>query len=227
MRWPPRYPPGIDPIGSRNGGCGNWRGNEASRRRGGGRALVLVVGLDGGGTSAIAGLLHHLGVDMNPSRDTDRDYAKFEDPGVLRHLGSVQEFNTYARRRLALAKGGVAGVKRPRACLLGEQPDAHLLECDIVNVVRPVEDCFRTNARYNGHDFAAVRYTARLWWARERLLSARAPVLSVEFLEAVREPSLAVSRLVSALELDVTDEQATMAEGFVHDFKRANSATSR
>lgn len=123
--------------------------------------VILVLGAPCSGTSCVAGILRHLGVDMGEPIASDRPYETFEDsrracqyaaePTEAQQfiMGGGRDFRAYLKFRLAEAreKGTIPGVKIGAAYWLGD-PDPASLPVTIVKVDRPLEDSIRSDWRY-------------------------------------------------------------------------------
>lgn len=131
--------------------------------------VIYVLGTPSGGTSCVAGILHHLGVDMGdvpPPGAHRRPYPTFEDRRCARFKaepteaqkfimqGGGRDFRAYLEMRLVEAKkrGTIPGVKIGSAYWLGD-PDPASLPVTIVKVDRPLEDSIRSDWRYQQAEY--------------------------------------------------------------------------
>ncbi|GAG08262.1 unnamed protein product, partial [marine sediment metagenome] len=124
--------------------------------------VIWVVGTPSGGTSAAAGILHHLGVDMGEPMPTMRPYLTFEDRNGRRFDRPTGEdeavalvagpkggrrFRDYLEWRLEQANGRLCGVKLGASYWMGD-PDPATLPVRILKVNRPWESSVNSDAGY-------------------------------------------------------------------------------
>ncbi len=195
--------------------------------------IIVVLGPFCGGTSAIAGVLHHLGVFMGTGfcRLTDRDppdtwedfrladlcRRAFSEPGGRFQMDAVSfkaELRCWAdeHRRNAHVAGRPAGAKHPSLCLAVDFLRDTWGPVVPVVVGRPAADVVGSLTRYEwwGNEEERVTTTARLIEARDLALDDAATV-KVDF-DAVRlEPALTIRRLADELGLEVTQSQVEIA----------------
>ena len=126
--------------------------------------LILIPAVPSSGTSALAGVLHHLGVDMgnvnNKKPFTMRGYDMYEDDDISKYCfrpnrepdvfigkltATVLRFRPYINYRLYNAKGPV-GAKIP-AVLCMYDPDPATLPIVTLNVHRPFEQAIASDRR--------------------------------------------------------------------------------
>lgn len=187
--------------------------------------IIWVVGTPNGGTSCIAGMLYHLGVDMGQVSEapTTREYPVFEDQRLRRH--SAKRFREYIGMRLVEADGKRAGVK---CCswFWMEDPHPETLPLDVVAIHRPLEHSIRSSLRRNSapnKTLAAQKAIVkragdigRAWVAKELLLDIHRPVISLKFQQVLDDPVRTAQMLDSKLRLDARGSQIKAAYNFVN-----------
>ncbi len=187
---------------------------------------VFVIGVPHGGTSAVAGVLHRLGVDMGDFRHRPRStYDSYEDVAARPFARSTFDhypvdergFLRYCDQREAGAYG-VWGVKTFASRLLAESSRARSV-FRYVWVTRPLletidRDSAGTERGPNERWLRARVLTGRLIESR-RLASLVHPVASFSFDQLRRHPRSIVHELVDALELETSEEDIDNAIDFV------------
>jgi hypothetical protein len=203
--------------------------------------FYLVVGTPTGGTSAVAGVLHHLGVDMG-----DLSAAHEGAPGQRRpyHTYECREFRRVCMRNRPVTVEKVAGyvmerqrykgvrqtrifkgkqsqgVKHPQTCRLGRfdadalRPLVDLGVC-LVRVERPLTDILRGDARYHGRRMRPD-YLRSMFHDLEALCIAwPGEKLIVRYPMLTADPSLVVRGLAAQLCFEPTEAAIEAAIGHV------------
>jgi hypothetical protein len=177
------------------------------------RVLVAVLGQFRGGTSAVAGVLHTLGVDMGSGWPKlrsnqngtyeDRVLAKlcrraYHEPDLTRRLK-----HEVIRRRLAKYVRsrplGTVGVKHPTLCLMVPQI---IKACDNVRFIaveRPIAESVRSIRKrmWRWSEQQAEEGTKRLIAARDReLAKCGKPVLRIAYHDLLANPRKVVDMLI-------------------------------
>lgn len=187
--------------------------------------VIWVVGTPNGGTSCVAGVLHHLGVDMGDVSlaPANREYVVFED----RRLGEykAKHFRNYLKMRLNTAEGRRVGVKCG-AWYWMEDPSPETLPVQVVLVDRPVEDSMKSSLRRHRADtrplyeLQEVRHKVggigEAWAAKVLLQLKIEPALRVEFRRLLADPRREVERIAARLRLDPRQSQLARAADFVN-----------
>ena len=197
--------------------------------------IIVVLGPFCGGTSAVAGVLHHLGVFMcnefdlvfREPHDTWEDYrlsllcrralGAFGEPGCQLRMdaGSFQgKLRSWAdeHRRAARIAGQRPGAKNPLLCLAVDFiRDAWGPVVPVV-VDRPVAKVVASLNRLGWlkDEQERVESTARLIAARDHALGGAATV-SVDFEALCATPAVVIRRLAKELCLEVTAAQVEAA----------------
>lgn len=193
--------------------------------------MIVVMGLYRGGSSAVAGVLHHLGVCMGHNLKSVPGYCTYEDwsirnacvrcysepvgQALLRHENRVAVLRDWLEQRQCTCP--VMGVKYPMLCgMIPEMLEAWGTGHQIVRVRREPE---------------AVRLSVRRWWsdAGEQLVDwlgaerdtqiASDPGLTpvdVRYERLCADPTGEVERLARELGLNPSNDQLEDAAAFVH-----------
>ena len=203
--------------------------------------IIVVLGPRCGGTSAVAGVLHHLGVFMGTEfslayRELNQSWEEsalhqlcsraFSEPGDQLQMEPsllLSKLRSWAddHRRAARAAGRRSGAKDPCLCLAVD----FIREAwgPIVPVVvnrqfdKVVASLNRLGWLPNEHERAAS--TARLIASRDRALAGAATV-TVDFEELRATPADVIRRLAAELSLEVTEAQIQAAADSVVNSRR-------
>jgi hypothetical protein len=202
--------------------------------------FVAVIGLHGSGSSAIAGVLHHLGVYMGEElggawgKDPDKNCG-FE----ARQLASLCEhaipfpsikYNRprgwiWSRLRTHILKvqqsGLLSGGKYPMLCRMGQQlqnicgEGLRVVHCD-----RPIEDSIASLQRRFGSHMTDEQIVAHQHWlaiGKVELLASvpKGQQTTIMYQDLLTEPITTVNQLVLFLELTPTQEQTAKAINYI------------
>ena len=200
--------------------------------------MVAVIGPFSGGTSAMAGVLHHMGVPMGrtfETPDATNDRGNFEAAELARMCRQMfnEPWMTEAipsRERTELLRiwaaghtrtfqgARLAGGKHPSFCLLGRELEEAWNCPHFVSVDRPESDIVNSLVRRNwGWSLDTIlAITQQLIASREVFLSTtRSPVLRVEFESLKREPLRAIGDLQMFLNYEATKSDIDIAAASV------------
>lgn len=193
-------------------------------------ACIIVLGCYRTGTSAVAGVLHHLGVMMGkefdkPAKSNPKGY--YEDTEFKRLYsmlveGREVEGNIDVLIRLREAEFPLWGVKDPQLCLLlpkfAKLLKAHKVDTKVITTLRPKEDiCDSLSRAMNGlvdespKNFEPLvdYYLAR----KDAALSVYdGPVLEVGFEEIGTDSAGMVARIAEFVGVPVTQEALNHVE---------------
>ncbi|HEY7158747.1 MAG TPA: hypothetical protein VH575_32685 [Gemmataceae bacterium] len=195
---------------------------------------IAVLGLYNSGSTALAGVLHRLGVDMgapfwfNSDDNSPRNFYEPWDLGcMLRYWWNepaIREMTERATRVACLANWirlregvhqGAAGAKHPLLCLCGDDlVEAWGTQTLFVRAYRPLgESIARLRLRrwFAGHE---DRLQLNLWDAAENFCT-RQPHLRVEYHRLKREPAAVLGEVVAYTRLTPTAEQMATAVAFI------------
>lgn len=201
--------------------------------------LVAVMGLYRGGTSCVAGLLSHLGVNMGDRlvRPKRANPTGFFEPVELSnrlrrlmdepHLASIAP----ASLRIAALKNWLSkqssksgshsqlwlGAKHPLFCIMGKDIiQAWGETTKFIAVYRPIEDSLRSLERLGWwsrrNREACLR---KLWDAREGFLTDR-DHLAIDFYSLLDNPMKEILRIQAYLGLEADPELQSAAADFVN-----------
>lgn len=190
--------------------------------------IIVVLGPWCGGTSAVAKVLHHLGVLMGTRFDVavreledtweDSDLSMlcrraFSTPGAQLQMDAavfeamLQGWADNHRRAAAIA-GRRPGAKHPVLCVGIDHLRAGWGPIVPVVVERPAEKVVASLNRLGWwkDEQERVESTQRLIAARDQAL-VDSPTVRVDFEELRASPAVAIRRLADELNLDITEEQ--------------------
>jgi len=203
--------------------------------------LVVIVGTQSSGSSAIAGVAYHVGVWMGT--DLGGRYGRnpntrcgFEDRTITRivqrHVpfmrprrGSANVLRRSLTHRIrtlqqeAASHGTIAGIKLPRLSFVGDilldlcGDGLRVIDCD-----RPLEDSIQSVKRRMPNNKNCERWQTWLWNGKHAFL-ATVPEdrrLTVEYYATVRDPHTTAERITAFLGLSPTPEQMQRAVAIIH-----------
>ena len=188
----------------------------------------MVAGRPSGGTSMLAGVLHHLGVDRGECPtveqlkrvDSTRHYRGFECSLAVRMFGNLPPDATcdmltatmheYIRRRLSRTDGP-AGVKLNSLMHLGGCEGLEELPLTVVAVERDLEATFASDIKYRGIDWGRAAQRGILDLAYREFVRRMPPVVTVRYEDAIERPLTTVYAVESALGLMPTLTQRAEA----------------
>lgn len=221
-----------------------WWGGGVGREKPGEKTFVAVVGLHRSGSSAVAMMLHKLGVSMGDSLGGYE--GKNGGGGEAAGLAAICEWAarfpaaeiTRPREQLAaklkrwisgrLDGRSIAGGKYPHLCAMGDELIAaagdglRVIVCD-----RPLDESIdslkRRSAKSTGwlavSDEKSEKVQRWLWAEREKFLAAipdpEKRVLRLPWRETLDRPMSAVTAIVEFLGISPTDEQIEAAAAHV------------
>lgn len=185
--------------------------------------LIMVAGLPSSGTSMVAGVLHHLGVDMGDiptlaeeQQRPGRPYRGYECREARAMIGDLPSgvapavlfdaMRTYAALRLARAPGP-CGFKLNAAVLVGQCNGLESLPLTIVQVKRDLETTFASDIRHTGEDYGRAMARGALHLALRQLVRRVPPACVIQYEQALRWPFDTVQSLADGLDLQTTAEQ--------------------
>lgn len=178
----------------------------------------MVLGVPRGGTSAVAGVLYHLGVDMGDLRQNNGSYCSFEDKNAV-FLNKKQKptrthegLQNYIDKRLA--GSNPAGAKLFVGDLLQSQRPTNTF---VLKVVRPIEDSIKSDISKNPN----ANCTEVVDGIIQRLTTAASEAncveadYTLEYDKLVENPAREIVALVKAAGLNPTREQLQKGIDFV------------
>ncbi|HEU5117270.1 MAG TPA: hypothetical protein VFT74_11445 [Isosphaeraceae bacterium] len=197
-------------------------------------APIAVIGLYNSGSTAIAGLLHRLGVDMGApfwKVSDDGSRANYYEPwdlsARLREWWNEPEIQERVDRQTRLAyltdwrlgrasdHSGPTGAKHPLLSLCGgEILEAWGASTRLLRAWRPLEESVeRLKARrwFPGHEDPLQQ---RLWEASEELCAQR-PHLRIDYHRLKHDPNAVVREIVAHTALEPTPAGLASAVAFI------------
>jgi hypothetical protein len=208
------------------------------------RRVIWVLAVPSSGTSCIAGVLHHLGVDMgvSPGVNERRGYQMFEDieagfyafaptsplDKLLNQRLNIREYLSY--RFYKNPRGRIGMKALPTSFLYDSMKDPASLQVEILDVRRPLEDSIIADQNRmaqrpmrSTEEMPATVFQhcnragglAAMWTARDFLLKLHPAKLTVQFYEFLEQPRLWMDRIIEIFDLEPTDEQMAEAMHFV------------
>ena len=198
-------------------------------------SLIFVAGCPSGGTSMVAGILHHLGVNMGRFMDRpgSRGYTTFEDCDMERFKdGSGRpSIPAYVDYRLQGPGPYPRGFKHTPLWLDGTDD----VPLEVIHVQRPLEDAIKSDAL----KMAAIAETgrpgyprtredfrnragtvARAWEAARQVAKAYPCIMALRYYDVLTERALWVTSIAAALGLPTEGEGFQRALAFVDPGKR-------
>ena len=169
-------------------------------------ACVIVVGCFRSGTSAVAGVCHHLGVMMGkkfdkPSRANPKGY--FEDLDFKRLHKEMEEgvYSTEAYSDLVRRREedfDLWGIKDPRLCLfLPELTKRLKADHCLINVIRPLDEVAGSLQKQMGQDPELWQKLMMHYWSakHDHIANYEGPILNVRFSRLLSDPKYTVERI--------------------------------
>lgn len=201
--------------------------------------FVAIIGLHRSGSSAVAGVLHHLGVHLGNQLGGYEPRGGFEAV-TLAHLCEraypfpstervvpreqlVRELRSFIheKRREAHWLNTIAGGKYPHLCAMGgelQEACADPRNLRVIHINRPLEDSIASlkarSAKETGwlHIAEEQAEAVQRWlWDRKSAFLADVEHLTVEFDDLLADPTAEVARIVEYLNLAPTGEQRAAA----------------
>lgn len=201
--------------------------------------FVAVLGLHSSGSSVTAMILKELGVHMGNvligyhgacepkhlARLMEQHLPLSETKGKLRSCKFKNRLSNWIieRTKEARRKNTIAGAKYPQLCAFGDiLSDICGDALRIINVERPLQDSIESiNKRVNKDCSAHQNY---LWIQRKAFLRRHKEFHTVDYYKLMQDPVSRVDRLVSYLQLDVTDAQKLAAIRVVDTSRKSSIA---
>lgn len=179
--------------------------------------VLCLAGIPSGGTSAVAGVLHHLGVDMGRLMThkercnraggiVRRDYETFECQGYAEQIGmGFRQVGSYCRSRLS--RPGYHGWK-------GSVWPLGLIECGelpikVLRIDRDMDAVRQSRVRY-GQSEGGTEINGL-----DKLCEQHPPICTVSYERLVESPETVVDEICVAIGLTPTEQQFLSAVGHV------------
>jgi hypothetical protein len=199
---------------------------------------ILVVGAGRSGTSAVAGVLHHLGADMGGpfiGADDNNVYGTFEDRAFLEgnnaRLNGVLPREAWLREIEALEKIGESkriGRKDPASCyFLEDFPHWQKLWCqrDSESVVKSYIKAYGPSGRT---PILSEENCRKIAMTRIRLLESKLPPTTptVSFERLLESPEIVIEMLIEDLSLRLYADEFDRAVEHIRCSPSTNSEVS-
>ena len=192
---------------------------------------IAVLGVYRSGSTAVAGALHHLGVDMGPpffegfyeSAGLSKQLRKWwDEPRLVERVGQakrVRVLEQWIKEREAVGTLWV-GMKHPLLSLCGEDlvqawgPETRFIRC-----CRPLEDSIDSLKRL-GRSVDGAFLQGTLMAALDRFFAGREH-LAIEFADLMSNPRREVERLMEYLNLTADAARIEAAVRFIEPGKKS------
>lgn len=198
---------------------------------------IAVLGVYRSGSTAVAGALHRLGVDMGPpffegfyeSAGLSKQLRKWwDEPHLREKVSQAKRIRVLAQWIREREQGGARwmGMKHPLLSLCGEDlvqawgPETRFIRC-----CRPLEDSIDSLKRL-GRTVDGAFLQGTLMAALDRFL-ARREHLAVEFADLMSNPRREVERLMEYLQITADAERIESAIRFIEPGKRSKVETEQ
>lgn len=203
-----------------------WNGNDKPIHKPT-QKWVVVLGTHASGSSALAGVLHRLGVHMGQDFHGAHN-GGYEDDKLARLCEQIFRFPTLPRidgngsrspikRYLGSRSGPLVGIKYPHLCALTRFLGELLPHAIYVAADRPLEESIaslirRENGRHKPERLEALQ--RKLHAEKETFLENR-PCVRVSYSELLASPDSVIDTLAKAIGLTVSDAQRTDIKSFI------------
>ena len=190
---------------------------------------IVVLGIHRGGTSAIAGVLHHLGVHMGddlllPSPHNpkgyfeDREFVDIHNQIIGDWKDPQVDFESYRKEYTALIKKReeqheLWGVKDPRMCFVFSYFARIARGCRVISVCRDPRLCAESLFARGGHTLEeAIAISWNYWHAKYRQLdnfpcrSEQGQYTFVDYERLLADPEHEVHKIARFVGLKPTQE---------------------
>lgn len=200
------------------------------------RKRIVVLGTHNSGSSAVAGILHHLGINMGPpfwetsDENSEKNHYEplgltqvitkwWDEPRIVERVSRqfrFEYFQSWAESREAISPDSSIGIKHPLlAFCCKELLEAWGTETRFIWSWRPkVEsvDGLKRRGWFKGFEESLIQ---KEWDALNRFASSHKQVHRLNWHEVLSDRSLAISELVSQLEIEPSKGQLTKAVEFI------------
>ena len=192
---------------------------------------IAVLGVYRSGSTAVAGALHHLGVDMGApyfegfyeSAGLSKQLRKwFDEPRLVEKVGSAKRVRVLADWIREREAGGArwVGMKHPLLSLCGEDivqawgPETKFIRC-----CRPLDDSIDSLKRL-GRSVDGAHLQGTLMTALDKFFAGREH-LAIEFADLMSNPRREVERLVQYLQIEADEAKIQAAVSFIEPGKKS------
>jgi len=192
---------------------------------------IAVLGVYRSGSTAVAGALHRLGVDMGPpffegfyeSAGLSQQLRRWwDEPRLREKVGQAQRVRSLAQWIEERERGGArwVGMKHPLLSLCGEDlvqawgPETRFIRC-----CRPLEDSINSLKRM-GRKVDGEFLQGTLMAALDKFFAGREH-LAIAFADLMSNPRREVERLMEYLQITADAEQVAAAVQFIEPGKHS------
>ena len=198
---------------------------------------IAVLGVYRSGSTAVAGALHHLGVDMGPpffegfyeSAGLSKQLRKWwDEPRLVERVGQAKRVSVLADWIKEREAGGArwVGMKHPLLSLCGDDlvqawgPETRFIRC-----CRPLEESMDSLKRL-GRSVDGAFLQGTLMAALDRFLAGREH-LAIEFAELMSQPRREVERLMAYLDIPADEDKILAAVRFIEPGRKSKVETEQ
>lgn len=180
---------------------------------------IVVVGVARGGTSMVAGALHHLGVPMGkPCQPPIYEDTRFDDPLAKGDARAVRKLARQSTRQWR-----VWGYKRPKSAQHLRLIDRTFVNPRYVVVFRDVAAVARRQQLAHAEEPESIAARAgalklslkKYMQITDFLLKHEPPALSISYEKAVQQPNAFLDSLMDFAQLRATADEVRAASEFV------------
>ena len=198
---------------------------------------IAVLGVYRSGSTAVAGALHHLGVDMGPpffegfyeSAGLSKQLRRWwDEPRLVEKVGQTKRVRVLEQWIKEREAGGArwAGMKHPLLSLCGEDlVQAWGAETRFVRCCRPLADSIDSLKRL-GRSVDGAHLQGTLMAALDRFFAGREHLV-VEFADLMGNPRHEVERLVEYLQITADAEKMAAAVRFIEPGRQSKVEIER
>ena len=192
---------------------------------------IAVLGVYRSGSTAVAGALHHLGVDMGPpffegfyesAWLSEQLRRWWDEPRLREKVSPAKRIRVLAQWIQEREQGGArwVGMKHPLLSLCGEDlVRAWGLETRFIRCCRPLEDSIDSLKRL-GRKVDGEFLQGTLLAALDRFFAGREH-LAIEFADLMTDPRREVQRLVEYLRIEAGAQQIESAIRFIEPGRKS------
>ena len=192
---------------------------------------IAVLGVYRSGSTAVAGALHHLGVDMGApyfegfyeSAGLSKQLRKwFDEPRLVEKVSSAKRVRVLADWIREREAGGASwvGMKHPLLSLCGEDiVQAWGAETKFIRCCRPLDDSIDSLKRL-GRSVDGAHLQGTLMTALDKFFAGRKH-LAIEFADLMSNPRREVERLVQYLQIEADEAKIQAAVSFIEPGKKS------
>lgn len=193
---------------------------------------IAVLGLYRSGSTAVAGVLQHLGVDMGApfygiyyeSDWLSEQLRRWWDEPRLREKATPAKRVRILREWILQRESAGAkwvGMKHPLLSLCGDDlVQAWGAETKFIRCCRPLDDSVQSMKKGMGYRGDARRVQGTLLAVLDHFFAGR-PCLEISFADLMRQPECEVQRIIEFLQITPRPENLTAAIQFVQPGRQA------